>query len=288
MTFFRSRPPVDQDNPSAFAPKQIVFAHAALSDPSIGRLLHDQRVARTGFGLAEISADDTDIVLDDWRLQRDADNRFHVEAGGAQFALDLTFTPAQPILLQGEGGYSRKGPGTEQASYYYSLPHLEVSGTVRHEGQTVQVTGSAWMDHEWSSTLLDPRAVGWDWVGLNLDDGGALTAFRVRDADGQALWAGGSLRYGNGEHLHLTQDDVRFTVRRRWRSPRTGADYPVEVLITVQLPDGERQWHVTPLFDDQELDSRSAGGPVYWEGAVRTEGGRGYLELTGYERPLRM
>ena len=124
VTFFRSRPSIDQRNPSAFAPKQILFAHAALSDPKLGKLLHDQRAARAGFGLAEAATGDADIVIDDWRFHRTADGRFKAKAGGKAFMLDLNFAPTQPILLQGEGGYSRKGPRPSQASHYYSIPQL--------------------------------------------------------------------------------------------------------------------------------------------------------------------
>jgi predicted secreted hydrolase len=287
VTFFRSRPPVDPRNPSAFAARQVLFAHAALSDPKAGRLLHDQRIARQGFGLAEAATTDTDIVLDDWRLKREADGRFLARAGGKDFGLDLAFTPTQGVLPQGDGGYSRKGPRVDQASHYYSIPHLRVSGLVRRGARTTRVSGEAWLDREWSSTLLDPRAVGWDWTGLNLDDGGALMAFQVRNAAGKTLWAGGSLRAANGSVVNFAPADVTFAVRRRWRSPRTGADYPIDRLLTVQLPQGPRRFAITPLFDDQELDSRLGGGPVYWEGAVRTDGGRGYLELTGYVAPLK-
>ncbi len=288
VTFFRSRPSVDQRNPSAFAPKQILFAHAAISDPQVGKLLHDQRAARAGFGLAEAATADADIVIDDWRFRRMADGRFMAKAGGKAFTLDLSFQPTQPILLQGEGGYSRKGPQPGQASHYYSLPQLKVSGTVTRSGKPVAVKGSAWLDREWSSTLLDPKAVGWDWVGLNLDDGGALMAFQVRDAAGKPLWAGGSLRSAGGGVTRFTPDMVRFGAERVWRSPRTGGRYPVERSLTIALPQGERRWNLKPLFDDQELDSRAAGGPIYWEGAVRTEGGRGYLELTGYVSPMKL
>ena len=288
VTFFRSRPGVDQRNPSAFAAKQILFAHAALSDPALGRLQHDQRIARQGLGLAQASTADTDIVLDDWTLKRGADGRYRTHVAGQGFALDLTLAPGQPPILQGEAGYSRKGPRPGQASYYYSLPHLAVTGSVLRGGKRVPVTGEAWLDREWSSTLLDPAAVGWDWTGLNLDDGSAVTAFQVRDAQGHALWVGGSLRGADGALTHLGPGDVTFAVERRWRSPRTGADYPVERTLSLRLPAGVRQWRLTPMFNDQELDSRLAGGPVYWEGAVRVPGGRGYLELTGYLAPLKM
>jgi predicted secreted hydrolase len=131
VTFFRTRPDVDQRNPSAFAARQVLFAHAALSDPKVGRLLHDQRIARQGFGLAEAATGDTNVVLDDWSLQREADGRFHTRVGDKDFALDLLFTPTQPVLPEGEDGFSRKGPLTTEASRYYSIPHLKVSGAVR-------------------------------------------------------------------------------------------------------------------------------------------------------------
>jgi predicted secreted hydrolase len=288
VTFFRTRPATDPRNPSKFAPRQILFAHAALSDPRLGRLLHDQRIARAGFGLAEASTTDTDLTIDRWRLRRETDGSFTTQVPARDFTLSLRFAPTQPPLLQGDRGVSRKGPLPAQASYYYSMPQLRVTGSVQRGGRTVAVTGKAWLDREWSSTILDARAVGWDWIGFNLDDGGALMAFRVRDKAGGALWAGGSLRRADGTVTRFGPRDVVFTPLRRWRSPRTGAVYPVEQRVTVRLPEGPREWRIAPLFDDQELDSRAGGGPVYWEGAARTAGGRGYLELTGYASRLRM
>ncbi len=288
ITFFRHRPAIDTRNPSRFAARQVLFAHAAISDPRVGRLRHAQRIARAGFGLAEAATNDADVRLEDWRLSRSPDGRFAAQIAAEDFRFDLAFGPTQPVLLQGQAGYSRKGPLPAQASHYYSLPHLKVSGTVRLDGRTRRVTGRAWLDREWSSTLLDPRAVGWDWIGINLDDGGALTAFQVRDGAGRALWSGGSLRDASGRLTVFGPRDVVFATVRRWRSARTGAVYPVERSVTIRTAGGERRFPIRPLFDDQELDGRAGGGPVYWEGAVRTDGGRGYLELTGYAAPLRL
>ena len=288
VTFFRTRPPIDTANPSAFAPRQILFAHAAISDPATGKLLHAQRIARQGFGLAEAKTGDMKIVLDEWRMARRADGRIATRVQGRNFALDLMLAPTQPVLLQGQAGYSRKGPSPAEASHYYSLPQLRVAGTLVRGGKREAVTGTAWMDREWSSTLLNPAAVGWDWLGLNLDDGGALTLFQVRNAKGSAVWAGGSLRRADGRMTVLGPGDVRFLPGRRWRSARTGATYPVAPVVRVTLDGKPRDIPVTPLFDDQELDSRRGGGPVYWEGAVRVPGGRGYLEMTGYQSALKM
>jgi len=284
ITFFRTRPDLDTQNPSAFVPRQVIFAHAALADPTHGKLRHAARIARAGFGLANARVGDMDVTLDDWRLWRGKDGKLHAKLAGDGFAFDLAFTPTQPVILQGEGGFSRKGPVLSEASHYYSWPHLAVSG--RLDGQAV--TGTAWLDREWSSTLMNPKAVGWDWLGLNMEDGSAVTLFRMRDGKGGALWAGGSHRGKDGVLSVLKPDDVRWQAGGWWQSPRSKARWPVRPVVALRVGGAWRELPVTPMMADQELDSRMSGGPVYWEGAVTVPGGRGYLELTGYASPLRM
>src|SRR5207248_5053440 len=155
-------------------------------------------------------------------------------------------------------------------------------------GRPKRVTGTAWLDREWSSNYLDPQASGWDWVGMNLADGGALMAFRIRDHAGKSFWAGGTLRDPDGTTHVFAPGDVEFAPVRQWRSPQTAATYPVEVIVRVRLSNGVREWHLTPLFDNQEYDARATAGPIYWEGAVRAGASTGYLEMTGYFHPLRM
>ncbi|WNC94314.1 carotenoid 1,2-hydratase [Paraburkholderia sp. FT54] len=296
ITFFRSATDHDAADPSAFAPAQLIIAHAALSDPALGHLAHDQRIARQGFGLAYAKPANTDVKLDTWKMIRAADGHYDVTADASGFSLHLTLTPTQAPLLQGERGYSRKGPRPEQASYYYSEPQLRVSGGVVRPvaaggpsyGETA-VTGMAWLDHEWSSALLDANAVGWDWLGANLTDGSAVMAFKIRSRDGHGVWAHAAFRKPDGEVTTFAPDQVDFTPLRRWRSPRTNTSYPVSMMVKT----GTLTWRLDPLMDDQELDSRQSTGAVYWEGAVRVsrEGvdlGRAYLELTGYANALRM
>ena len=288
ITFFRNRPRLAEDNPSRFAPRQLLFAHAALADAAAGRLLHDQRAARAGFGLAEAQEGRTDVVIDDWSLRQSA-NGYSARIAAREFSYALEFKATQPVLLQGENGVSRKGPLPEQASYYYSEPHLAVSGTIESGGERRAVSGEAWLDHEWASEYLAPEAQGWDWVGLNLADGGALMAFRIRDQQGGTLWAGGAHRGADGQARALAPGEVRFEPLRRWRSPRTQTEYPVSIRVRA----GNLEFELEPLFDDQELDSRASTGTIYWEGAVSAmRGGKalgsGYLELTGYWRPLKM
>ena len=290
LTFFRSRVDATQSMQSAFAAKQLVFAHAAVTDLQNRKLLHDQRIARAGFGVAQASETDTAVRLRDWSLARAADGSYQARLPTGDFGLALDFTPNQPVLLQGNAGLSRKGPQPEQASYYYSEPQLATRGRITLQGQAFEVEGTAWLDHEWSEALLHPEAVGWDWIGMNLDDGSALTAFHLRRADGSALWAGGSFRPRDGAARTFGADEVRFEAQARWTSPRTRAVYPTH--WQVDTPAG--RFAVRALLADQELDSRASTGSVYWEGASELldaggrRVGRGYLEMTGYVARLRL
>jgi predicted secreted hydrolase len=130
--------------------------------------------------------------------------------------------------------------------------------------------------------------VGWDWLGLNLADGGALTLFRVRDAQGGNVWAGGSHRSAKGVVRVLAPGDVRWAGGGWWRSPRSGTRWPVRPQVAWRGPAGWVAVPVQPLMPDQELDSRAGGGPLYWEGAVTVPGGRGYLEMTGYGEAIKL
>ncbi|MGE5152758.1 MAG: lipocalin-like domain-containing protein [Bdellovibrio bacteriovorus] len=291
VTFFRARTSIDPANPSRFAAHQLIIAHAAIADPTRGALLKDERVARAGLGLAWASESDTDVTVHRWTFRREPDGGYSCSIPARGFELQFTARPSQPLLLQGQDGFSRKGPRLEQASHYYSTPHLVVEASLRRDGRIVEAQGSAWLDHEWSSTLLDPSAAGWDWVGMNLDDGSALTAFQIRaNGTGAPIYGYASLR---GPDSGLVQtfapEAVAFEPLARWTSPRTGAVYPVAQRIRV----GDRLFATEPLFADQELDSRASAGAVYWEGASRLREagrlvGRGYLEMTGYAAPMRL
>jgi len=288
ITFFRTRPVEPGANPSRFAPHHLLVAHAALAVPSQRRLLAAQRAARAGFGLAEALTGRTDVWIDDWRLRQDG-TRYDCIVPASDFALRLRFERTVPPLLHGAQGYSRKGPRPESASYYYTHPQLAVSGEIASRPISGPVRGVAWFDHEWSTAPMDDEAVGWDWIGINLDDGSAVMAFRMRGRNGPDHWAAATIRLAGGDTNTFGPTEVHWQPLRRWRSPRSGGDYPVSFEVRI----GRRTFVVEPLMDDQENDARSSAGTVYWEGAVTVaEGGRrigrGYLELTGYVRPLKL
>ncbi|HEX6020094.1 MAG TPA: lipocalin family protein, partial [Burkholderiaceae bacterium] len=194
------------------------------------------------------------------------------------------------LLLQGHDGYSRKGPLPQQASLYYSEPQLRVRARVEHASRVRELAGHGWLDHEWSNEIMPPGAVGWDWCGINLADGGALMAFRLRRADGSSLWSGGTHRAADGRVRTFDNGELRFTAQRTWASPATQARYPVQWQLDTPLG----AFGLRALMDAQELDGRASNGAVYWEGlsdlldANGRRVGRGYLEMTGYAKPLAM
>ncbi|MBT9493772.1 MAG: carotenoid 1,2-hydratase [Paucibacter sp.] len=300
LTFFRVRGPAPAEHPSRFAAKHLLLAHAALSDLKAGQLRHDQRLARAGMGVAEASETDCDVHLRDWFLRREgpgyrAGCNSHGSNNLAGFALDLHLKTTQAPLLQGRQGLSRKGPQPAQFSHYYSQVQLHTAGSLRLGAARFELSGRSWLDHEWSDDLLGASgaadsAVGWDWAGINLADGGALTVFRLRRADGTQLWAGGSWRRADGATQDFAPEQVQMSPLRVWCSPASGGNYPVE--WRVSTPQGEVR--LRALLDAQEIDARASTGMRYWEGAseLLTSGGQrlglGYLELTGYVGGMQM
>lgn len=300
VTFFRSRTGLAADLPGRFAPRQLLFAHAAVTDLGARRHRVAQRIARWAGDDARAAIharrDDTAVRIGTWSLTREpaggVDGRYlaRVDAPEAGFAIDLALTTTQPLLLQGDAGWSRKGPLPAQASCYYSQPQLDTRGTVTQEGRARALRGRGWIDHEWSDELLPDGAVGWDWIGIDLDDGGALTAFRLIRGDGSVVWAGGSHRPLGGAVRVFAADEVSFAPLREWTSPASGARYPVQWRI--ETPAG--RWRLDALLDAQEVDSRASTGAIYWEGLAELRdlagqrAGLGYLEMTGRAAPLNL
>jgi predicted secreted hydrolase len=310
ITFFRRRTGLATTSKSRFAARQLLMAHAALTDLRSGKHEHSQRVARWSGDepmpddRRAASLKDTWVRIDDWQMQRLSGGaagtawnaRFETPSG----VLSLSMAASQPLMLQGDAGFSQKGPNPAQASHYYTAPQLVVSATLTPTSSAADqaskastaLRGRAWLDHEWSSTLMPEDAQGWDWLGLNFEDGAALMVFQLRRADASAVWAGGSFRAAPDKPLQVfAAQDVRLiATARTWRSPATNASYPMAWVI--ECPAG--RFEARSLLDAQEMDSRASTGTVYWEGlsSVHDAAGRrvglGYLEMTGYAGRLRV
>ena len=266
--------------------RQVLAGHLALTDIERRRTLFAERLRRTGSALAAAAENDLDLALEDWSLRREADDRLRLFAGDPAhgIALQLEFTPSKPLVLHGQGGYSRKGKQPGNASAYSSWTRLGTRGRIEVDGQSLAVEGEAWFDHEFGSSVLEAGLVGWDWFGLQLEDNRELMLFVLRREDGSfAAASAGSLIEADGSTRALRVEDFQISSRANWTSPRTGATYPS--LWTVRVPSAGLELEIMPEVADCELATQRSTGVAYWEGPVKLSGsvgGRGYAELTGY------
>lgn len=296
LTFFRrqiSPPGADRDWPkpaSAWRTQQIFIAHAALSDITGKRFHHAERISREMPGLAGASQEDgvTSVFVKTWASQWEGKEHM-LEAEAEDFGFKLKLTSLKPPILHGNDGYSRKGTAPESASCYYSLTRLEADGVISLGGVTVSVSGTAWMDHEFSSAPLESDLAGWDWFSLQLSDGSEIMIYLLRRKDGSLHEASsGTLVDTSGKVLHLSRDDLRVGPLAHWQSPRSGAAYPSEWRL--QVASAQLDINIHPSLADQEVITPETTNITYWEGSVVASGrlagqtlsGVGYVELTGY------
>ncbi len=287
LTIFRVtlRPTTASD--STWQDGQLYFAHFALSDIANGTFHAFQRFSRRGPGLAGAQSTPYHVWLEDWEIEERTAGVYHLFAAQEDLRLDLLLNDRTGPVLHGQNGYSRKGADPTNASYYYSLPRLQAQGTLQTTQGVFQVNGLAWMDHEFSTSVLGEDQIGWDWFSLQFDDGSGLMLYQLRRADGSlSPFSSGTWIFADGSTRALSAQDFTIQAQQTWRSPHTGGVYPSA--WQVSLPALQVDVQVTPWMADQEL---VLAPTAYWEGAVRVQGthsGNGYVELTGYagELPL--
>jgi len=288
LTFFRrGLTPEPAERESDWGAAAVYMAHFAFSDIDGGVFHAFDRFSRDAAGLAGASADPFRVFLEDWSAEGSGPEGMTMRLRAAQgdVAIDLRAESTRPPVLQGDGGVSQKGPSPGNASAYYSLTRMGTSGSVRVGDETFAVEGLAWMDREWSTSALEGDVVGWDWFALQLDDGSDLMYYQLRQGDGGVSpFTAGTIVGPDGAVRRLSRDTVTLEVLDRWRSPRSGADYPARWRLRSDALGLDLT--ITPHLADQELPL----SVVYWEGAVGISGtvggrpvqGNGYVELTGY------
>jgi predicted secreted hydrolase len=289
LTIFRVGllpPTVEVPAASKWYGHSIYFAHFALSDIEANQFHAFERYSRPGPGLAGAQADPYKAWLEDWNITQQSPGVYRLQAEQEGIRLDLTLKDEAGVVLHGDNGYSRKGKGADNASYYYSQPRLRTDGSLQVNGKNYQVSGLTWMDHEFSTSVLDPDQVGWDWFSLQFDEGSALMLYQLRQRDGGISDASsGTFAAAKGKAQPINHSDFKITVQDTWKSPHTQAVYPAAWEIELKQPDCLLQ--ARPLMADQEIHFPAV---TYWEGAVQFEGncegkavrGKGYIELTGY------
>lgn len=271
-----------------FRSHQIYFAHAALSDVKNQRFYFDERRSRGFFGESHASTEKLDVRVQDFFVI-EAQGTHQLTAHGGDFELSLRAMPKKNLIFHGNKGVTQKGPEACQASHYLSYTRMAVSGQIGIGGETLSVTGEAWMDHEFSSSQLSKKTVGWDWFSLQLDNGEEVMLYFLRDAQGDILEAssGSFVRIGGGVES-LKKSDVEIRILHRQISGLTQTEYPSQWQL--KIPKYSLSLTLTSAFGDQELTTEESTMVSYYEGVIHVSGkrhhtavtGHGYVELTGY------
>ena len=265
---------------SALAPRdgqgwdtpQLWMGHAAVTTPT--QHFVTERLARGGIGQAGVTAAPFEAWIDDWALAGPDFNNLRMQATGPDFAYDVQLTAKGPLVLQGDHGYSVKS-AQGQASYYYSQPFYQLSGRLILPTGVVPVTGTAWLDREWSSQPLAQDQTGWDWFSLSFDGGDKLMGFVLR---GDSTFTSATWIAADGQAMPYP--DGAFTAEPLALDSVAGRQIPTE--WRVRLPDKGIDVTIKALNPDAWM----ATTVPYWEGPVTITGNRtgvGYLEMTGYD-----
>jgi predicted secreted hydrolase len=293
-TFFRSAgSPTNSagENHPAFGSEKLFLAHMALLDVKTGTFLHQQRLNRDGWD-AFSATNELDVRNGNWSLRMTDTNRDTMDlrgSPGGEASFQLELQPRKPLVVFGQNSVSRKAADPAAASYYLTFSRLRAAGQVRLDSKTNYVQGEAWMDHEISSSQLGTGQQGWDWCCLQFKDGREIMAYRMRRKDGSQdefstlAWVG-----TNGIVTNLPSAEFKMATVRTWKSPVTGAIYPVSIQLRTRDPQTNQRVNflLEPLAENQEL--AGGGSLAYWEGACRirddagNEVGSAFLELTGY------
>jgi predicted secreted hydrolase len=306
LTFFRQALDLPQrdlpertaaSSDATWRPDQLYLAHLALSDIDGGEFYHTERLNRAGPGLAGVDAGQLRYWNGNWQVRwiLAAPGVQKLEAVCRRFTLQLDLTPEKLLVIHGENGVSRKGPELGQASHYISFTRLRATGELRRIGASFSLNGLAWMDHEFFTEAIDSTNAGWDWFAIQLQNNEELMLYRLRKKSGQAEPYSSGTYVDSRGHAHFL-DGSQFSLSPSgvWQSPNSGARYPLEWKISIPSLDLELSERTS--LKDQELFSKDQTFPSYWEGAVSYSGhihgqpvsGLGYLEMTGYDKKVRL
>lgn len=294
LTFFRQAVSRDESQRGPWDVRDLYLAHLALSDLDGGHFYHAERINRAGPGIAGVSASNGKVWNGNWSVTWNKNGTQQLAAQDNDFQFSFALKGEKPPVIHGENGVSQKAEGHGRASHYFSQTRLTTTGTIELKGKRFDVSGLSWMDHEFFTHQLSAVQVGWDWFSIQLEDKTELMLFILRRKDGTIdPFSAGTFVDAAGKSMHLRAADFSLHPQGAiWKSPATGAAYPIEWNISVPRL-GLFLASKTKLTQ-QELTGTTKFAPNYWEGAMDFSGtrasaqirGAGYLEMTGYDRAM--
>jgi predicted secreted hydrolase len=289
LTFFRNgMAKADEKDHSPWKLNNIYLAHFAVSDINNKQFHYFQKLNRGGRGPAAASSDNYYVYNENWFVEQ-LGKQMVLRAEAPGLAIHLDLDSAKPEVIHGENGISQKAACKGCASHYYSLTRLQTNGFIYIDGKPAAVTGTSWMDHEFGSNQLTSEQVGWDWFSVQLSNNTELMLYLMRNSKGGIdPNSSGTVIRSDGSTRHLKIADFKVTSTKKWKSPSSKGEYPMEWLV--EIPSEQCKLKITPAFERQELETDKSTGVTYWEGASTTEGsfrqkpvkGEAYVEMTGY------
>ncbi|HJZ64967.1 MAG TPA: lipocalin-like domain-containing protein [Candidatus Acidoferrum sp.] len=296
LTFFRYGVSRDESERGAWGVRDLYLAHLALSDLDGGHFYHSERINRAGPGIAGVSSREGKVWNGNWSASWNKDGSQQLAAQNEDFQFSLVMKSEKPPVIHGENGVSQKAKGVGRASHYFSQTRLQTTGTIQLKRKNYIVSGLSWMDHEFFTHQLSPEQAGWDWFSIQLEDKTEMMLFILRRKDGTIdPFSAGTYIDTSGNATHLRAADFSLQPRGAiWKSPATGAVYPIE--WSASVPKLELALVAKTRLPEQEIAGRTKLAPSYWEGAMEFSGdrknvaimGTGYLEMTGYDQALKM
>jgi predicted secreted hydrolase len=284
VTFFRVGVDWAPANPSKWAVRDVFMTHLAVSDVKGQRYRFNEKLTRGGPGLAGAAGDQYRVWNEDWLGTLDASGRHVLTLAAKNASVDFVLDEGKRAVSHGIGGLSQKGARAGNASHYYSLTRMPTRGTITIDGESFEVAGDSWMDHEFGTTFLEPEQKGWDWLSIQLTDGRELMLYRFRREDGSDdPRSSGTVIAKDGQATHLTNTDFTLTPNAPFFTSKNGAKYPLN--WTLKIPSQKLDLTIATPLQNQELTLERSTGVAYWEGLIDVSGsstGRGYLEMTGY------
>jgi len=296
LTFFRQAVSRNESKQGEWDVKDLYLAHLALSDLDGNHFYHSERVNRAGPGIAGINPQTGKVWNGNWSAIWKKDGTQELAGQCELFQIALTLKSEKPPVIHGENGASQKAEGVGKASHYFSQTRLDTTGTIALNGTLYAVVGLSWMDHEFFTHQLADHQVGWDWFSIQLEDKTELMLFIIRRKDGSIdPYSAGTFVDPSGKSIHLRSADFSLMPEvTAWKSPATGASYPIQWRVSV--PKLGILLTAKTKLPQQELTGSTNLAPSYWEGAMEFSGmrnaspirGAGYLEMTGYDRPVQL
>ena len=287
LTFFRQASPKNKwRGNSSWQSDQIYMAHAAITNERGKSFTHEEKLNRGGI-LANSKIGDLDVFNESWFLKRLPSGEFDLQVSVSNMELRLKLKPLTSLVTFGKNGVSKKGDDPTASSHYLTYPRMQSEGSMRlSDGSSVEIEGLSWMDHEISSNQLASNQSGWDWAGIQLNNGDSIMFYRLRLADGTQDINSIAYYVNNQGKIIRSTKGFNINVLSNWTSSITKIKYPSRIELVID----NDMYIIEPTLVEQELNSKTSRGLSYWEGSCRVKDlsgkivGNAYLELTGYSR----